>query len=154
MTDLIEATRRKQDAWRELPFVRHREGEEGGEGETSNWVVPRLAKATDGEDESLKVCLLENILGKMFAIELLSHVADHPEILPEYLGIVVETMVRSGAWGYVEIGFFEVMDQFIATGEVSLEAWTASKKSLKTNPGGAPGVPREEQGPSQIWLSP
>jgi hypothetical protein len=94
LTDLIEATRREQDAWRELPFVRHEEGRKNG---TNNWVVPRFAKATDGEDESLKVCMLENMLGKLFAIELLAHVADHPEIRPENLGAVVETMVRGGA---------------------------------------------------------
>ena len=150
MTDLIEATRREQDAWRELPFVRHEEGIKNG---TNNWVVPRFVKATDGEDERLSACIWECMLGKHFAIELLSHVADHPEIRPEHLGTVVETMVRGGTWGYVEIGFFDALDQFIATGEVSLGAWTASKKSLETNPGGDPGVTQEKHGPGQNLLT-
>ena len=53
-----------------------------------------------------------------------------------HLGDVAEAMVKGGTWGRVEMGFFGAVDQYIATGEVSLAAWTASEQRLEINPRG------------------
>ncbi len=123
MTDLDDDPMRQEyNAWKLLPFVDH--GEKG----KNNWAVPRFSKTTDDEDEKVKVCIWESILGEMFAIDLLAHFTDHPDIMPSRLGDVVRDMVKGGTWGLVEIGFFGAVDQFIGTGEVSMGAWTAHPK--------------------------
>jgi hypothetical protein len=123
MTITLKDVIPEHEAWRELPFVRH---EEGGEEGKNNWVVPRFPKSADNDDEGLRAYQWECMLGQLFAIDLLGHFTDYPDIMPTHLSDVVKDIVKGGTWGYVEIGFFAALDQFIATGKVWMGAgaWT------------------------------